>query len=125
MATTSHGWVRLSAETMANTSTQGNQLDVALAADAAGTGYITLWNDREAFGGRLAGRLFGGEGLPIGGEFPLAAPPSPFFAPDVVALADGRFVVTYTEFVGDNVEARAQILAADGTPLAMLDVAVG
>ena len=126
MATTSYGWVRLSAETIANTSTQGNQLDVALAANAAGTGYITVWNDREAAqGGRLAGRLFGGEGVPIAGEFSLGAPPSPFYAPDVVALADGRFVVTYTAFTESNVDVRAQILAADGTPITMLDVALG
>ncbi len=63
MATTSYGWVSLSAETIANTFTQGDQFDVALAANAAGTGYITAWIDREApQDGRLAGRLFGGDG---------------------------------------------------------------
>ena len=42
-----------------------------------------------------------------------------------MALADGRFVVTYTEFMDGVVDARARILAADGTPITLLDVAVG
>ena len=126
MATTTYGWVSLSAETIANTFTQGDQLDVALAANAAGTGYITAWLDRGApQDGRLAGRLFDGEGVPIGGQLPLTASPSLLLAPDVVALADGRFVVTYTEFMDGVVDARARILAADGTPITLLDVAVG
>ena len=126
MATTSYGWVSLSAETMANTFTQGDQMDVALAANAAGTGYITAWLDREATAdGRLAGRLFGGDGAPIGGELSLTPPPSLLLRPDVVALADGRFVVTYTEFMDGVVDVRARILAADGTPITLLDVAVG
>ena len=36
MATTSYGWVSLSAETIANTVTQGAQASVALASNAAG-----------------------------------------------------------------------------------------
>lgn len=129
MATTSYGWVHLSAETIANTVvTQGSQGHVALAANTAGTGYLTTWIDLPAAPlARTVGRLFGGDGAPIGGELPLTAPSSLIqHGPDIAALPDGRFVVSYSDLQPGVIEdVRAAILSADGTLITTLDVAVG
>jgi Ca2+-binding RTX toxin-like protein len=127
MATTSYGWAVLSGETVLNNATEGPQGLVALAANAAGTGYLAAWNTGSpSF--QLTGRLVGNDGTPLTGEFQLDASPAYQQSRVTIAgLADGRFVAAFHE--GQEgplvLDVRALIFSADGSPAGALDVALG
>jgi hypothetical protein len=124
MVTTTHGWVPLSGETVLNSGT-GLHFPVTLAANAAGTGYLATWSADE----QLIGRLIGGDGTPVTGEFSLdpAGPLNPFSGARIATLSDGRFVATHTYAApgGLDADVRARIISADGSVAGSFDVAAG
>src|ERR1700752_3826570 len=116
--------VPLFGEIALSAGTEGFPGRVGLGANATGTGYFAVWG----IDGQFTGRLVGGDGTPLTGEFLLdpSAQPIPFGV-GVARLPDGRFVTTYTDFVDvpDDVDAHAQIIFADGSLAGRLDVAAG
>jgi Ca2+-binding RTX toxin-like protein len=125
MATTTFGWISLSAESVLSTGTEGFQGPVALEANAAGTGYFATWSA----GYQPMGRLIGSDGTPVTSEFlldPLAS--VPLFGAKMARLPDGRFVSTYTAASLDapgEADVRGRVISADGSSAGSLDVAVG
>jgi Ca2+-binding RTX toxin-like protein len=117
----------LSGETILNTATEGSQGLVALAANAAGTGYLAAWNTiSPSF--QLKARIIGSDGTAVTGEFPLDASPEHQQASvSLAGLADGRFVAAFHE--GQEgplvLDVRALIFSPAGSPAGSLDVAVG
>ena len=112
MATTSYTWSsNNSVLTIDNPAIPANVMSPAIAANAAGTRYLAAWTSGTGDTG-IAGRLIGAPATPVTGEFSVTAlvAPLPQFDARVAALADGRFVVTYTDTQNDpggDVRARA------------------
>lgn len=78
-------------EFQVNSDTTGYQYDPAVAA-VKGGGFVVVWASR----GRIAGRLFDGDGTPRSAEFPVSEPTSNWMkAPSVAAQPDGGFVVAW------------------------------
>ncbi|MFN0190887.1 MAG: calcium-binding protein [Aestuariivirga sp.] len=85
--------------------------DVEIAALANGN-YVVVWDSQ--FNADVFARVYSSGGVAQSGviDVQTGAPGASF--PDVTALADGRFAITYAEFVAGLV--RGRIFNADGTP---------
>jgi hypothetical protein len=118
MSTTSYTWNALnSPATVNNVVTAGNQDEPAIAANAAGTLYMTAWTTDND----VKGRLFHGDGTPATNELTIADGPSSQHNPSLAALADGRFIVVYD----DSSSIRARIFSPDGSLSQSLDLVTG
>jgi Ca2+-binding RTX toxin-like protein len=106
-----------------NTTTAGHQFTPAVAGLAGGK-FVAVWEDiafQSNDHGPIRAQLYNADGSKFGGEFitnenVLAGTET--LQPTVTALADGRFVVAWSDFTGgDNSEAlaKARIFNADGT----------
>ncbi len=112
-------------EFLVNTATSGDQSKASIAALTNG-GFVVTWRDASNSGGdtdllAVRAQIFNADGSVSGGEFLVnTTTVGPQFAPAVVGLADGRFVVAWQDnsLTGDDTDAaaiRAQIFNADGT----------
>src|SRR5688572_11004180 len=100
MATTSYDWIEpTSPAVVNNVVTTGDQDHAAIAANAAGTLYMTAWTDPFPDKG-VMGRIFHGDGTPVTNEFVIADGPNHQKTPSLAALPDGRFIAVY-EDAGD------------------------
>jgi Ca2+-binding RTX toxin-like protein len=113
------GGTRIGGEFQVNTATANNQQgnDVARLSDG---GFVVSWVDPVPGhgGGRVVARHYDANGNAIGGEIVIASKASGGFGSSVVtALADGAYVVAWTDNDGadDNVSARA--MGANDLPL--------
>lgn len=105
-----------------NSYTTGNQVDPAVAADAAGN-VIVVWGDGtsgDPFSGNILAQRYDGSGAPLGGEFQVNSyTPNSQFQPAVAADGAGNFVVAWTSrysaLDGDHC-VRAQRYDAAGVP---------
>ncbi len=121
MATTSYTWAPLTyVTTVNNVVTAGSQDEPAIAANAAGTLYMTAWTTPSS-GNDVKGRLFHGDGTPATNEFTIADGLSFQYRASLAALADGRFIAVYN----DTGNIRARIFNPDGSLSQSLDVALG
>jgi hypothetical protein len=113
-------------EFLVNTITDGGGI-LPSAAGLSDGGFVVTWHDSRGTGGdtnasAVRGQVFNADGSQRGGEF-LANTTTKFAqtTPDVAALADGGFVVTWTDgsATGGDQDAtaiRGQVYAADGSP---------
>jgi hypothetical protein len=112
-------------EILANSTTPRLQNEAAIAALANGT-IVVAWSDDSRTGadisdGAVRARLFGAGGTPLAADFVVNATTQGLqFRPDITALADGRFVVAWTDLSETGADtsfyaARAQMFNADGS----------
>lgn len=90
--------LRVGSETLVNTTTSGHQEAPSVAA-LAGGGYVVTWESSDQVGsGSLAvvAQIFDAAGNRVGGEIVNAAPGSYQAIPEVAALSDGGFVITWS-----------------------------
>ena len=123
MATISYGFGGTNV-VLANGVTNGAQWAPAFASNPAGTRHVAVWTSNAA-GTDVVGRLFAGIN-PRSDEFAVS-PPAPFFQTDasIAGLADGRFIVTYTDTQDDpGGDIRARLLDTDGMPAGSIDILV-
>jgi Ca2+-binding RTX toxin-like protein len=105
---------------LVNTTTTQAQQEPTITGLADGR-FVIAWTDREtqASVGDVRAQVFNGDGSKLGGEFLVntATEGEEFHhEPTITGLADGRFVVAWTDVgLGEPVAVRAQIFAADGT----------
>ena len=115
------------AEFLVNTSTTGEQSAPTITALADGR-FVVSWQDSSLTGGDTSGfairaQVFNADGAPFGAEFLVnTTTTGDQFAPAITALADGRFVVCWTDgsqSAGDltGFDVRAQVFNADGSTL--------
>ncbi len=124
----------VTADLQVNTTTAGDQYQPSVTA-LAGGGFFVVWTDNSRgveTGGddtssyALRGQVFDAAGAPVGGEFRVNQTTTyGQVQPDVLALSDGRFIVTYSdtsmglETGGDDAAygaIRARIFHTDGSP---------
>ena len=123
MATISYGFGGTSV-VLANGVTDGAQWGPAFASNPAGTRHVAVWSSNAVDAG-VAGRLFSGT-TPRSDEFAVS-PPAPSWQSDasIAALADGRFIVTYTDTQDDpGGDIRARLLDTNGMPAGSFDILV-
>ena len=105
-----------------NTTTTDDQVDVSVTALVDG-GYVVTWQSIDAGDGSgtcIRGRVFDADGNPTGDDFIVnSTVTNDQTRPEVTALADGRFVVTWQSEDGgdgDGIGVRARVFNADGSP---------
>jgi serralysin len=104
-------------EFLINTQTTGSQGQTRVAA-LNGGGFVVTWVDGSgvsdgSFAG-VEGQLFDAVGNRVGGEFHVNTQTfSTQGLPDIARLANGGFVITWSDVVGTSV--KAQVFAANGT----------
>ena len=112
-------------EFLVNTTTSSSQFESSITALADGR-FVVTWTDESATGGDTSGRavrgqIFAADGSTSGPEFLVnTTTTGGQYESSVTALADGRFVVTWTDYSvtgGDTsfTAVRGQMFAADGT----------
>jgi len=112
-------------EILVNTATLSNQFEPSITALADGR-FVVAWTDASATGGDTSGyairaQVFNADGNKAGTEFLVnTTVASVQFEPSITALADGRFVVSWTDLSatgGDTSGSaiRAQVFDADGS----------
>ncbi|MCG7392501.1 hypothetical protein MHY87_06245 [Microvirga sp. ACRRW] len=102
--------------------TKGRQANMKVAAFVDGS-FVAVWQDSSGEGedpNAIRGQLFNADGSKRGGEFIVnSTPEGDQYEPTVTVLADGRFVVAWTDLseTDDPSSAgiRARIFSADGT----------
>jgi Ca2+-binding RTX toxin-like protein len=102
-----------------NTTTSRQQDDPQITALAAG-GFVVTWeSDDTAYttGSCIRARVFNAAGTPLGNDFIVnSLALGSHYAPDIAALNDGRFVVTWeSRGSATGGEIRAKLFNADGT----------
>jgi hypothetical protein len=107
---------KLGAELLVNATTAGSQDNASVTALSDGR-FVAAWVDyynAETNGNEsdIRAQLFNADGTRAGTEFVVSTATTHEIEPVIGALADGRFVVTWT--TSDNIS--AQIFNADGTP---------
>jgi hypothetical protein len=101
MATITYQWFSVSGSVQLNNlNTSGNQNNPAIASDAARTRYLAAW-DQPAHN-FVNGRIVSNNGAPFVDEFIVNLTNlNEQFDPSIAGLANGNFVVTYTDFSSD------------------------
>ena len=116
---------RSGGELLINTSIEGGQQDVNIAA-LKGGGFVATWVDNTPSAGdpsdtAVRAQVFGANGARVGNEFLVNTTTASFQSePDITALAGGGFVITWMDGSrsgepGMYNDIRAQVYAADGT----------
>ncbi|WP_127999107.1 beta strand repeat-containing protein [Piscinibacter defluvii] len=105
----------LGPEFLVNTTTAGAQGDPAVTALADGR-FVVTWQDAGGSVPLLRGQVFIGEGVKAGSEFVLPSTTG-MADPEVTALQDGRFLLTWTDLEGDGSgrSVRGQLFRDDGS----------
>ena len=111
MATITYAFDLILGETTLNQNTTGVQ-SLPAAADLAGGGYISAWDNQ----GNISGRIFENSGAARTAEFTINTTLTGIQNdPAVVGLVGGRAVVVWTDLGGVEAEVRAQIINSDGS----------
>ncbi|MEH2590705.1 beta strand repeat-containing protein [Bradyrhizobium sp. AZCC 1721] len=113
----------IGSEFLVNTTTAGNQVDPTITVLADGR-FVVAWADASRTGGdtdgdALRAQMFNADGSLSGSEFLVnTTTASNQFDPSITALADGRFVIAWTDnSPGQTLYAvRAQIFNVNGSP---------
>ena len=111
MATITYAFDTILGETTLNANTTGVQ-SLPAAADLAGGGYISVWDNQ----GNISGRIFENSGAARTAEFPINTTLTGIQTdPEIVGLVGGRAVAVWTDSGGAEAEIRAQMINSDGT----------
>ena len=109
------------AEFLVNTTVANSQLQPTITALADG-GFVVAWTDDSQTGGDpsnfgVRAQAYNADGSLSGAEFLVnTTVTASQYEPTITALADGRFVVTWTDFSnGADSDIRAQVVNADGS----------
>ncbi len=116
---------KFGSEFLVNSTTTSDQTGSSVTALADGR-FVITWRDASATGGdtsdtAIRAQMYNADGSPSGAEFLVNATTLSFqFEPSVTALADGRFVVSWTDWSATgsdtyNAAVRAQVFNADGS----------
>lgn len=110
-------------EVLVNTTTTGIQAEPQITA-LAGGGFVISWRDSSSGDEDVRAQVFAADGTPVGGEIlaNTTTTGSQGSQQEITALAGGGFVITWqdsSETGGDTSDTavRAQVFAADGTPV--------
>ena len=114
------------AEFRVNTTTNKDQYEPTITALADG-GFVVAWTDNSQAGGdtsslAVRAQVLNANGTKVGAEFLVNTTTSNGqYQPTIAALADGGFVIAWTDVSGTGEDAsgsavRAQVFDADGTP---------
>jgi Ca2+-binding RTX toxin-like protein len=114
--------IRFGAEFLVNTSTSGDQFEPTITGLADGR-FIIVWTDGAVGNifGTIRAQLFNSDGSRASDEFLVSTTTASFQTkPTIVALADGRFVVAWTDASGtggdtSGLAIRAQLFNSDGS----------
>ena len=115
-----------SSEFLVNTTTDQHQFEPTITALANGN-FVVAWTDLSETGGDLSsyavrGRVYQADGTPVSSELLInTATNGSQHEPSITGLADGRFVVVWSDFSqasgdSDGYAVRARIFEADGAP---------
>jgi hypothetical protein len=129
------GGTPVGAEILVNTDTAGDQFSARVIALSNG-GFVVAWDDEslnpdgshgDTSPGAVTAQVFTANGTPVGTEFRVnSATAGDQDAPQIIALSNGGFVVTWEDFSqgvggagGDTsgLAVKAQEFASDGTPV--------
>jgi hypothetical protein len=99
-------------EFLVNAYTTGSQSAPAVASDGHGN-FVVVWS---SYGG-LYGRRFSAYGVPLGGDFLVAADTGGPHAPGVAVSTNGNFVVVWNSADGSDSGIRGRRFDASGAPL--------
>jgi Ca2+-binding RTX toxin-like protein len=114
---------RIGGETLVNTTVPGYQMSSAVSG-LPGGGYVAVWVDVQgllSLQGNIRGQRFDSTGAKVGGEFTVnSLADNRQTSPTVTTLADGRFVVTWTDGTpgtldGSGHSVRGQMFNSDGS----------
>ena len=99
----------------ANANEQSNPQITAL----ADGGFVVTWQSGTAANYDIRGRVFAADGTPVeGSDFLIStANANEQSNPQITALPDGGFVVTWQSGTAANYDIRGRVFAADGTPV--------
>ena len=101
---------------LVSTTNWGDQYNPQITALADG-GFAVTWASRDLFGNdEIRGRVFAADGTPVNGSDFLVSTANHYdqeYNPQITALADGGFAVTWW----DAITLRGRVFAADGTPV--------
>jgi len=109
-------------EILVNTETDLGQ-DIQQIITLAGGGFVITWRDNSSDHFNIRAQVFAADGAPVGGEIPVNSTTSDNQSnPQITPLANGGFVITWddtSQTGGDTSQkaVRAQVFAADGTPV--------
>ena len=116
---------RVGGEILVNTTIAGYQMQPATSGLPDG-GFVAVWADLQnllSLGGDIHAQRFDAAGNKVGPEFQVNSMASPRQgSPAVATLADGRFIVTWTDGSagttdGSGSSVRGQLYRVDGTPI--------
>jgi hypothetical protein len=101
----------------ANTTLAGTQTQPSIEA-LADSGYIIAFTDFAALGGAdVRARQFSTDGTPAGPDFIVSTTVGGGQSdPSIAALANGGFILTWTDFSGSDTDIRARIFPESGSP---------
>ena len=108
-------------EFLVNTYSTGDQINPIVATSRTASGeFVVVWEStyaQDGDGRGLFGQRFGGDGLPVGGEFQVNAYTTGDQDDAAVAMdTDGSFLVAWEDFDADRIGVFAQAFDADGAP---------
>jgi hypothetical protein len=121
MATTTYALEQIGSPSFINKPhTNGDVFGLAVAGNAAGNAFLGVWDDD--FNGYIRSRLVGSDGVLAGDH---ANQYFVFDEPSVVALSDGRFVLSSTDGTNaGNKQVKVALLDADGVSETSVTIAV-
>ena len=97
--------VKFGEELLVNTTTAGNQSNPSVAVLKDG-GFVIVWQDQSSGNWDIRGQVYDSLGVRVGGEFVVnTATAGDQINPEVAALADGRFSVTWQDDSGTGGDA--------------------
>ncbi|WP_111732385.1 calcium-binding protein [Roseovarius amoyensis] len=110
-------------EVLVNTTTTGSQGSQQEITALAGGGFVITWQDSSETGGdtsdtAVRAQVIAADGTPVGGEVLVNTTTTDIqFNPNIAPLAGGGFVIIWEDQSSDLADIRAQVFAADGTPV--------
>lgn len=110
----------LGGELELNDSTLGIEISRSVAADGGGD-FLGVWEGDDTFGGDryLSGRAFDPNGVPRGAAFPIdsSSPIESYdLRPQIAAFGEGKFVVTWQDYVDYELQVVGRIFDESGNP---------
>jgi Ca2+-binding RTX toxin-like protein len=108
--------VAIGADFIANSTTFDTQLRPSVAA-LAGGGFAVTWDSSDGSEQDIRARIFNADGSAFAPDFAVNTTiVGGQYNPQIVALADGRFCITWDSFESGQTDIRARLFNADGSP---------
>jgi Ca2+-binding RTX toxin-like protein len=106
--------ISISPDFVVNSTTANNQYTPVITALADGR-FVVTWFSNEGTNNDIRARVYGADGTAAGADFIInSTTANDQSSPVITALADGRFVVTWSSNEGTNYDIRARLYGVDG-----------